>query len=107
MEWKTVEEYAPTTNGRAERMFGTVKKSIRTYLLNEVLNCVQEVPQIPNGYGRRSIAGDLSHFQLMYGVVPRISSLYTLSSYKSERPRLPLVGVRRHPVLQFWSGQTP
>lgn len=75
VKWKTVAEYAPMSNGRAERMVGTVKKAIAKTLLNEDTTWVQSIPQVLYGYRRRRLAGDLSPFQLMYGVVPRFSSL--------------------------------
>lgn len=34
VKWKTVTEYAPMSNWRAERMVRTVKKSVRNILLN-------------------------------------------------------------------------
>lgn len=43
-------------------------------MLNEDLNWVQSVPQITKGYCRRRLGGDVSTFELMYGLVPRIYS---------------------------------
>lgn len=58
-------------------MVGTVKKSIRKTLLNIDLNWVQAVPQIIYGYRRRLLAGDLSPFHLLYGVVSLLYSPYS------------------------------
>lgn len=55
VEWKTVAGYPPMSNGRAERMVVTVKKSIRKTLSNVDLNWVQSVPQIRIGYRLRRI----------------------------------------------------
>lgn len=60
-------------------MVRTVKKAISKILLNEDTTWVQAIPQILYGYRRRRLAEDLYIFQLMYGMVPRFSSLDSFS----------------------------
>ena len=72
--WRTVLAYAPMSNGKAERMVGTIKRAIRKTLLGKgspaseweaILN------QVLYGYRIREMEGGLSPFELMYGIAPK------------------------------------
>lgn len=69
---KTVAEYAAISNGHAERMVGTIKKTISKMTHNEDSTWVQAILQMLYGYRSHLIVGDLYPFQLMYGVIPRL-----------------------------------
>ena len=71
--WKTVAEYAPMSNGRVERMVGSIKRAIAKTIFNGHVNWVESIPDILFGYRRRRLAGHPSPFQLMYGVPPRMT----------------------------------
>lgn len=72
IEWKKVLAYAPMSNGRAERMVGTLKKAVRKMVLGQGLYWEKSLPKVFFGYRRRRLAGGVSSFELMYGVPPRI-----------------------------------
>ena len=66
--WKTVLAYAPMSNGRAERMIGTLKKAIRKVLLGSAPSAVNwdaALHRVLYGYRRRKIAVGLSPFELL------------------------------------------
>lgn len=73
IQWNTVAEYAPMSNGRAERMVGSMKKAVSETVLTPEKTCVGAVPAILYGFRRRRLEGHLSPFFLMYEVVPRLS----------------------------------
>lgn len=74
ISWKPVLAYAPMSNGKAERMVGTLKRAIRKTLLGNGApgaEWEQELNQVLYGYRRRRMADGYSPFELMYGVGPR------------------------------------
>ena len=70
--WKTVAAYAPMSNGRAERMVGTIKRSVGKMVYRERHTWDEKLPHALYGYRRRHLDSGLSPFQLLYGVVPRM-----------------------------------
>lgn len=54
---------------------GNVKKSILRTLLKEEIGWVQEIFQVTSGYLWCRVVGHLYLFELVYGVIPRLSSL--------------------------------
>ena len=72
IEWKRVLAYAPMSNGRAERMVGTLKKAVRKMVLGQGVSWEKSLPKVLFGYRRRRLAGGVSTFELMYGVPLRI-----------------------------------
>lgn len=71
--WKPVLAYASMSNGKAERMVGTIKRSIRKTLLGHgAATCKWEsaLKQILYGYRRRRLSEGFTLFALMYGVKP-------------------------------------
>ncbi len=75
IEWKPVSAYAPMSNGKAERMVGTIKNAMNKSILNEDENdrdWREVIPQVLYGYRRRKGAQGQSPFELMFGIQPRI-----------------------------------
>lgn len=72
VEWRTVLAYAPMSNGRAERMVGTIKRSIGRLINDGGISWDQAVVKTVFGYRRRPLAEGISPFQLLYGVSPRL-----------------------------------
>ena len=70
--WRTVLAYAPMCNGRAERMVGTLKTTVRKTVLETGMEWDQALIQILYGYRRRALSNGVSPFELMYGVPPRM-----------------------------------
>ena len=68
---RTVLAYAPMSNGRAERMVGTVKTAVRKTVLETGMEWDKALIQILYGYCGRALSNDVSPFELMYGVPPR------------------------------------
>ena len=73
-QWKTVMAYAPVSNGKAERMVGTMKRSITKTVLQSKQEWDQVIDQVVYGYRRRRNSNGFSPYQLMYGHPPRITS---------------------------------
>ena len=72
VNWKTVLAYAPMSNGRAERMVGTIKRAIGKMARSNPLDWDLAVSKVLYGYRRRHLSSGFSPFQLLYGVVPRM-----------------------------------
>ena len=72
-EWKTVLAYAPMSNGRAERMVGTLKRAIKKMVLKEGSSWDLVLPDALYGYRRRRLESWYSPFQLLYGIPPRMA----------------------------------
>ena len=75
INWKTVLAYAPMSNGRAERMVGTLKRAIHRVILGSTpgrTNWDQALLKVLYGYRRRKMVVGLSPFELLYGVLPRM-----------------------------------
>ena len=72
IQWKPVLAYAPMSNGRAERMVGTIKRSLAKSAFKNSTNWDQLLTQTIYGYRRRRLAEGFSPFELMYGVPPRM-----------------------------------
>ena len=71
--WKTVLAYAPMSNRRAERMVGTLKRSIVKTILGAAPAIVRWEDAFSHalyGYRRRKMAVRLSPFELLCGVLP-------------------------------------
>ena len=71
--WRTVGEYAPMSNGRAERMVGTIKRAIAKTVLTDQQPWTQALGNILFGYRRRRLGFHPSPYELMYGVPPRMT----------------------------------
>jgi len=74
ISWKTVLAYAPMSNGRAERMVGTLKSCIGRLCESQPRNWMKKLSQAVYGYRRRAMDSGVSPFELMYGVPPRLVS---------------------------------
>ena len=72
IKWRPVLAYAPMSNGRAERMVGTIKRSLGKTAYRNRKKWDLEVPFVVYGYRRRQMAEGSSPFELMYGVPPRM-----------------------------------
>lgn len=72
-KWKTVLACAPMSNGRAEGMVQTVKTGIAKMVFNQPTQWVLALDRVLFGYRRRNLAFGFSPFELLYGVVPRMS----------------------------------
>ena len=70
--WKTVLAYAPMSNGRAERMVGTLKRAISKIVFAGQEEWESTLPRVLYGYCRRRMAQGAAPFELMYGVPPRM-----------------------------------
>ena len=70
--WRTVLAYAPISNGRAERMVGTLKAAIRKTVLEIGMEWDKALTQVLYGYHRRTMKNGVLPFELMYGVPPRM-----------------------------------
>lgn len=71
--WKMAMEYALRSNGRAERMVGTIKKQVAERVFQKQQSCNAAIRPISYGYQRKAKYRQPGSFQLMYGVVPRRS----------------------------------
>ena len=67
IKWKTVLAYAPMSNVRAERMVGTVKRSIGKIVLTHPTDWGLAVAKVLYGYRQRNLSSGFSFFHLMYG----------------------------------------
>ena len=77
--WRTVLAYAPISNGRAERIVGTLKTAVRKTVVETGMEWDKALIQVFYGYRRRTLSNGVSPFELMYGVphkmdINRISS---------------------------------
>lgn len=72
-KWSTVAAYAPTSNGKAERMVGTIERAVGKMAYRVRNTRDEKLPPVLYGYHRRHLDSGLSHFELMYGVTPRIN----------------------------------
>ena len=72
IKWRPVLAYAPMSNGRAERMVGTIKRSLGKTAYRNRKKWDEEVPFVVYGYRRRQMSEGFSPFELMYGVPPRM-----------------------------------
>lgn len=72
MAWRTVLAYAPMSNGKAERMVGTIKRSVKKMLLGTDTTWPKVLQSVLYGYRRRSLSGGPSPFERMYGAAPRM-----------------------------------
>lgn len=73
IKWKTVLAYAPMSNGRAKRMVRTVKAGIAKMVFNQPTQWDLALDKVLYGYRRRNLSSGFSPFELLYGVVPRMS----------------------------------
>ena len=72
IKWKTVMAYAPMSNGRAERIVGTIKGAIGKMVRTNPLDWDLAVRKVLYGYRRRNLRSGFSPYQLLYGIVPRM-----------------------------------
>jgi len=95
IEWRTVLAYAPMSNGRAERMVGTVKRGVKKMVLDEGIDWDQALTHVLYGYRRRPLAGGASPFELLYGVTPRMGrdKVSPCLSHSVEDRRIELLAV--------------
>ena len=70
--WRTFLAYAPMSNGREERMVGTLKAAVRKTVLEMGMEWDKALTQDLYGYRRRTLRNGVSPFELMYGVPPRM-----------------------------------
>lgn len=82
--WKTVLAYAPMSNGRAERMVGTIKRAIGKMVLKNVQAWDEVLPSVLYGYRRRALSSGLSPYQLLYGVKPRMPFEMNVDNFVSQ-----------------------
>lgn len=68
IEWKTVAAYAPMSNGRAERMVGTIKKAVGRLVEGKSRKWANMYEKAVAGYRRRPLRTGKSPFELLYGV---------------------------------------
>lgn len=73
IEWKTVLAYAPMSNGRAERMVGTLKRCVGKLSVGNSSKWEEELVKAIYGYRRRPLRIGVSPFELLYGIEPRFS----------------------------------
>ena len=71
IKWRTVLAYAPMSNGKAERMVGTLKRGVKKTVVAAQRDWAEALPGVLYGYRRRRMASGASPFELMYGVKPR------------------------------------
>ena len=70
--------YAPMSNGRPERIIGTLKRAAHKVFIglgSSSSTWEAAIPTTVYGYRRRPSAGGCSPFQLLYGVPPRMTPL--------------------------------
>lgn len=95
-EWRTVFSYAPMSNGRAERMVVTIKRSIGR-LMYSAGNCWAELMgKAVFGYRRRATKDGHSPFYILYCVGPRLISCDEVDLHK-----VPSSVIRSVDVLAF------
>ena len=68
--WKTILAYAPMSNGRAERMVGTLKKAVLKKTLFSHMEWDVALSQVVAGYRRRRLADGSSPFELIMAYRP-------------------------------------
>lgn len=73
IKWKPVLAYAPMSNGRAERMVKTIKEAVSKLVSDQPLEWDELAGQVAYGYRRRPLGSGHSPFQLMYGILPRMT----------------------------------
>ena len=66
--WRTVLANAPMSNGKAERMVGTLKAAARKTVLDTEMEWDKALTQVLYGYRRCALRNGVSPFELMYGV---------------------------------------
>ena len=71
IKWRTVLAYAPMSNGKAERMVGTLKRGVKKTVVAAQRDWAEALPGVLYGYRRRRMASGASPFEFMYGVKPR------------------------------------
>ena len=71
ISWKTVAAYAPVSNGKAERMVGTIKKATGRLAKNRK-DWHKHYMAAVRGYRVRPLFHGKSPFELLYGCRPRI-----------------------------------
>lgn len=80
MQWKTVLAYAPISDGGAESMVGTIKKSIGRIVNDFEKEWDTAVDRVVFGYCRCPGPSGPSLVKLLYGIKPRIIPSYLLNS---------------------------
>lgn len=71
-KWRSVLAYALMSNGRAERMVGTLKRAIGKLVSSNSLWWDFAVEEAVFGYCRRPLQNGCSPFELLYGVKTKI-----------------------------------
>lgn len=84
---KTVISYAPKSNGRAERMVGTIKRNLKKMVTWGGRDWEEALPRVLFGYHLRPLGTGTSPFELLYGSKPRIkpSEVYNKVERAEER----------------------
>ena len=77
IKWKTVLAYAPISNGRAERMVGTIKREIGKMVQSRPNDSDRVFSNVLYGCRRRKLASGFSSYELMYGIVSRMPLEYS------------------------------
>ena len=96
-KWRTIAPYSPQSNGRAERMVGTIKNAILKMAGNKKEHWDASLPVIFSEYQRRPLRGGPSPFELMFGVLPRMGE-QRLAAETSNNPQ-----TRAVELLACWS----
>lgn len=73
IQWRKVLEYAPMSNGRAERMVGSIKKALAESVYPNGQPWTKYLPSVVFGYRRKEKHGNPSPFELMCGTSPRMN----------------------------------
>ena len=74
IQWHTVLPYAPMSNGKAERMVGTIKSGVKRVCDSGAMDWDEALPQVLFGYRRRRGPSGFSPFELLFGQAPRMTA---------------------------------
>lgn len=72
--WRRALAYAPMSNGRADQIVGTLKRSIKKIVLDEGVDCEVAMRRALFGYNRRLLKSDPFLSKLLYKLVLRLRS---------------------------------
>ena len=73
IQWRFVSAYNPRGNAKAERMVGTLKKSVRKMMVSSEVEWDAWINRILGGYRKRPGADGKSPFEILFGVKPRFT----------------------------------
>lgn len=87
IKWKSVVQYVHKSNGKAERMFGTINQAIKQTPVQSGMHWSELVKQVVYGYRRQSVRNGHFSFYLMYWTQPHVCR----SEHKSLLTRQPIM----------------